>query len=358
MKNNESNGSILGQKSPWMHNENTIWLATTMGFHRNLEKFNFPTKLDTERKKQLLNLVSKELLNASGLSAPEYYKAEAMSPLEKEFLGEHSFSNLGFHQAQAGEAFVVDQTGDFLACLNLRNHLYLQYMDCTGELESTWNKLVRVETQVGKVINYAFSPRFGYLTADIGDCGTGLTVSLLLQLSALIHTDKIDDLLDVLADENYNITGMSGSPTEVIGDVLSIQNNYSLGISEETIISSLRNFATKIMVEESAERSRLRQEGTPDVKDKVSRAFGVLIHSYQIETVEALDAISLLKFGVDLGWVKGIDIPTLNHLFFTCRRAHLLNSLGEKSSANQEDLLHKRAEFIHRSLKNVALTFE
>jgi protein arginine kinase len=80
-----------------------------------------------------------------------------------------------------------------------------------------------------------------------------------------------------------------------------------------------------------------------------------LIHSYQIEAVEALNAISLLKLGVDLRWVLGITMEQLNLLFFNCRRAHLLCQFKEKIP--QEEILHKRAEFIHKTLKGVELAF-
>jgi protein arginine kinase len=88
--------------------------------------------------------------------------------------------------------------------------------------------------------------------------------------------------------------------------------------------------------------------------DKVSRAFGILIHSYRIETRETLNEIGLVKLGVDLGWVEGVTPADLNHLMFHCRRAHLLTSLKEPEIP-QDQVPHKRAEFIHATLKNAKL---
>src|SRR5262249_18486447 len=146
-------------------------------------------------------------------------------------------------------------------------------------------------------VNYSYSPKFGFLTADPYECGTALQVAVYLQLAGLIHTDKINDVLEKLVDESLSVTGLQGSPTEIIGDVLCICNLYTLGLTEENIISSLRQVTTKLMVEEHAARSQIRHEISPDMKDKISRAYGILIHSYQIEAVEALNAISLLKLG-------------------------------------------------------------
>lgn len=354
MNESEKNNPILAQNQPWSDNANSIWLASTICLHRNIEKFNFPGKLEMERRKQIVSLVSKELLTSDLLKKPYLVKGEDLGPLEKEFLVEHFLANQNLIQAHIGEAFILDATGQFITTLNLRDHIQFSLLDCQGELESTWNKLVKIETMMGKNIAYSFSPKFGFLTADPTMCGTALQVSIYLQLPGLIHTETLDEILDKHADESIMLMGIQGNPTEIIGDVLVIQNNYTIGMSEENIISSLRSFATKIMVDENAARSHIRHTDNANIKDKVSRAYGILIHSYQIEAVEALNAISLLKLGNEMGWINGISPQEMNQLFFNCRRSHLLRQFSSKVS--QDEIIHKRSEFIHKALKNVHLT--
>lgn len=345
---------LLLQKKPWSNNANPIWLASTVSLQRNIEKYKFPGKLDAERKKQIIALVSKNLLGIEGLVNPILIKAEDIGFLEKEFLGEHFISTQNFNQAHQGEGFVLDDSGEFMATLNLRDHIHLQLIDCKGELENTWSRLVKMESTLGKSVNYSFLPKFGFLTADPTQCGTALLVSIFLQLPGLVHSNTIDDVLEKYSDDSIHITGIQGNPTEIIGDILVIQNNYTLGITEENIISALRSFTTKVLVEENSARTRIKKENSADFKDKISRAYGILTHSYQIEAVEALNALSLLKLGIETKWVKGIDNRQINELFFYCRRAHLLSQCKDKIP--QEEILHKRAESIHQALKGVSLT--
>lgn len=344
----------LNTSSAWNTNDKIIWLASSVSLLRNIEKYKFPGKLDSERKKQIISLVSKKLLAISELDQPYFIKGEDLNFLDKEFLIEHFLSNQNLNQIASGEGLVLDQSGMFLASLNLRDHVHLQLMDFKEDLEGTWNRLTKIETALGQAINYSFMPRFGFLTADPTQCGTALLTSVFLQVPALIHTDHIDDVLEKSTDESVYITGIQGNPTEIIGDILCIQNNYTLGLNEESILSSLRNVTTKIIVEENRARSTIKRENNVDFKDRVSRAFGILTHSYQIETIEALNALSLIKFGLDAGWVTGITNTMLNQLFFNCRRAHLLSQFPEKTP--QEEIPHKRAEYIHQTLKDVQLT--
>jgi protein arginine kinase len=354
MKANDNSIPILQQKKPWIANDNTVWLASTVSLLRNIEKYKFPAKLGTDRRKQIISLVSKELLSMDSLSNPKLVKAEDIGFLEKEFLVEHFLSSYNYNQAHAGEAFILEDTGEFLATLNIHDHIHMQLLDCSGELENTWSRLVKMEMALGKAVNYSFLSKFGFLTSDFTQCGTALIVTAFLQVPGLIHSGTVDQVLEKHADESLWITGIQGNPTEIIGDVLSIQNNYTLGITEENIISSLRSFTTKILVEENSARTKIRGEESADFKDRISRAYGILIHSYQIEAVEALNALSLLKLGIDMGWVTGITNKNINQLFFNCRRAHLLCQFEEKIS--QEEIIHKRAEFIHQILKDVKLT--
>lgn len=348
--------SILDQRKPWADNDHLIWLVSTISLSRNIDKYLYPSKLDTSGQKQIVSLLDKGLLKLKGLRNPILRRAEKTTPLEKEFLMEHYLTTESFHQAHTGQSFVIDDTGRFLGTVNVNDHLNLMFLDTTGEIESTWNNLVEMETALGSAFSYSFSQKFGFLTSDPMRCGTGLKVAVYLQVSGLLHTDKLEDVIEKYSDENVALTGLHGSPNEIIGDILVIENNYTLGLTEENIISNLRTFCTKLQVEEKTARKAIKDSNSADIKDKVSRAYGILVHSYQIEAVEALNALSLLKLGVSFDWVQGISVREVNELFFNCRRAHLLCQFNEELS--QEEILHKRAEYIHSHLKGVALTVE
>ncbi len=358
MSNNKTNpnGSdpILCQKKPWDSNDNSVWLASTISLLRNVEKFKFPAKLEKGRQQQLIALASKELLSGNLLKDPKLHSVEQISPIHKQFLVEHFLSTLNFQQAHSGEAFILEESGLLLATLNIHDHIRLHLIDCKGELETSWSKLVEIETGLGKYVTYSFSPKYGFLTSDFNQCGTGLIISVFLQVPGLIHTDRLDDVLESVIDESLVVSGIQGNPTEIIGDVLVVQNNYTLGVSEENIISSLRSLTTKIMLEENSAKHKILHEGDPEIKDRVSRAFGILIHSYQIDAIEALNAIGLLKLGVELKWLTGLSVRDVNKLFFNCRRAHLLQQFD--AEPKQEEIGHKRAEYIHKVLKDVHLT--
>ncbi len=338
---------------PWDKNDHSIWLGSSITFLRNLDKYKFPNKLDDSRQKQVISLVNKEVTKAKGLKKPKLLKAQELPPNDKEYLTEHFLSLKSFQQAHSGEGFIIDDTGNFFATLNMDDHIHLLLLDVDNDLEGCWNNLVQIETELGKKLSYSYSRRFGFLTADPTNSGTAMKILIYLQLSGLIHTDRINTTIQQYMDEGISITGIQGSPKEVIGDIIVAQNTFTLGLTEENIIANLQAFITKLQVDEKSARSEIKESGNPKVKDKVSRAYAILLHSYQLEAIEALNALSLLKLGAEFGWITGVTNQQLNQLLFNCRRAHLLSQFKEE--VDQADLPHKRAEYIHKSLKGIEL---
>ena len=89
-------------------------------------------------------------------------------------------------------------------------------------------------------------------------------------------------------------------------------------------------WATRAVVTEINLRKKLVQGNNEMMKNKVTRALGLLTHSYQLELIEAMNALSLVKLGVEVGWIQAPPEVNLNDVLFGCRRAHLIHQMGNK----------------------------
>ena len=341
----------LSQHTLWEEDRNPVWLGSSLTLHRNLARYKFPSKLSEIEMKNLSATLVETLQKNAGLKSPVYFPGEQLSPLNKEFIFEHFLSLESFSGAPG---ILIDDTGRFLALLNFKNHLQLQLIDTSGDIQTAWSQLVKIEMEIGKNLEYAFSPKFGYLTSDPTLCGTALQALLYLHVPALHHTRQLYEVLGKQRDEGIVTMGLEGALDDLIGDFLILKNRYTLGITEEGMLHALQTTAMKLMAAEKALRIHLKETGNAEIKDLVSRAYGLLVHSYQLQTKEALNALSAIKLGLDLGWITGISNQAINILFFKCRHAHLAQLLNE-NSLDTQTLPHKRAEFIHKSLQEMIL---
>lgn len=351
----DSLGRIPLFMDPWLQNNNPIWLGTQIQLARNIEKFLFPNLLKLEQQKQIYTLLSNLLIHMKEFEKGVLTRGDESSPFDREYLIEHFFLPVNQLQGTPGTGYLLNEQGSILACFNLENHLMLYGIEKEGQLEKVYRALIQCEEAIQKNLGYAFSNRFGYLTSHPELAGTGLKVKAFLQLSALIHTKDLDPLLDQEKKEGIEVFPLFKEKQGWSLDIAVVENRYCLGITEEGIINGVRHFTEKLLEKEQKKRMELQAKPTNELKDKISRACAIIKHSYQIDVKETMQALSLLKLGLALGWITGTDLASLNELFFRIRRAHLMKSSGE--SMNQETLLHRRAEYLQNKLASLSCHF-
>jgi protein arginine kinase len=339
----------------WKGNNNSIWLATTLALHRNIEKFNFPQMLELTKKKQLAELTFGALKEHSIIQQPVECFFDSMLTLERDLLYEHFLLFEPLKDSILGQSFLFTEKGDILIKMNVQDHIEICALEQSEQLETALEKIQAIEKGLEKNIKFAFSPKFGYLTEDPTLCGTGLVVKAFLHIPALIETGEVDSFLHNSDSEGVSLTGLHGSSEEIIGDMVVITNRWTLGTTEESILSLIRTTAMAITTREKEVRGKLERSQPHDetIYDKISRMLGTLKYSYTMDTSETLRALSLAKLGIELGWLQGISIEELNRLLFDLRRAHIAAQFNWAIS--RPEINHERASLLRILFEKVSL---
>jgi protein arginine kinase len=341
----------LQNHSFWSESTDPIWPATAFTIHRNLSHHLFPDKLAPVQREQIATLLKETLLKVEEGSFVDFTE---VSGIEREFIYEHFLSGGGFGQPAPGSGAVINKECTFFGQLNVQDHLTFHYVDHGCGWNETWNKLLKIERAVAEQVEYAYSSKFGYLTARPNLCGTGLNVTAFLHLPAIVQTGQLKTALIEDVDDEALPRNLGGEEGEFIGDIVALTNRYAIGIAEDQIMQHLYASANRLMNAEKTLRTHLKEEKNPEMADRMSRALGLLTHSMQLDTKEALNALSLIKLGVNLDWITGAPDSRLNELMFNCRRGHLLTAEGKQLSS--EDLLKLRATHLQNALKDVHST--
>ncbi len=342
----------LKENSFWERSDTPIWMASSFFLQRNLASDPFPQKMDSGNSQKILGALRQTLLANTQLDMPKFFEFDAIKTSEKEFLLEHFLATCDSQNPDCKSGLVIDKSGSFLAMINGEDHLVLHSIECHSGWKNAWTRLSEIEEQVAKSHTFAYSHKFGYLSSQLANSGTALTVQAFLHLPCLIELDQLDEVLIKELDDEIQSSGLSGTQ-DFIGGILIIQNRFTLGLTEDHILEAVHKTANQLVNHEKMLRKRLRE--TPDalLLDKMSRSVGLLKHSYQIDTKEALNAISFIKLGIDLKWIEGLTDQDLNKIFFEVRRGHL--SLFSKEELPQEKLAQKRAEFLQSALKPISM---
>jgi protein arginine kinase len=341
---------------PWENANSSLWPISTFTLRRNLARSPFPHKQNSAQAQHVMESLQEAFAKSSFTKEAVFLPFSKLSLPQKEFIFEHFFIPDGVFEDRPHQGLIIDPSGTFLAAVNLSDHLILHMIDYNSSWHQTWNQLSTLEASIENSIDYAFSSRLGFLTSNIRSCGSGLTVRAYLHLPALFQDTPAENSYLQDKEDDFILIPLTSSQQDNAfqGDLLILQNNYALGISEQPLLHSFYATANRLINVERNCRSKLKSsQTTASMKDLISRSFGILLHSYQIPTQEAFSALSFLKLGIDLGWIEGISDAQINSLFFKCRRGHLL--VKEQKELSQEELLHKRAECFHEALKSAKL---
>jgi protein arginine kinase len=249
------------------------------------------------------------------------------------------------------EMKVLNREETFSVMINEEDHLRMQALRPGFQIREAWKAIDALDSALEKKLNYAFDDELGYLTACPTNLGTGIRVSAMLHLPGLVLAEQINPIIQSVNRLGLAVRGLYGEGTEALGNVFQVSNQMTLGESETVIVERLEKVLSQIIEHEENARQMLLEKKPKVVFNHIGRAYGILANAHSISSKEAMNLLSLLRLGVDLGLFPGTDRSLVDELFLVTQPAHLQKQLSDKLSAEERDLL--RADMMRERLKNV-----
>ena len=251
-------------------------------------------------------------------------------------------------------AVVAEMPSERLAIMvNEEDHLRIQVMRAGLDLADALAEADRVDDILEQGLDYAFSPRFGYLTACFTNVGTGMRLSAMLHLPALQLTGELEKARHAAEDMSLAVRGFYGEGSQAAGDFYQISNQTTLGKAEHTVRDELATRIIPNLVEyERAARDTLLTRRRRWIEDHIFRAVATLSGARLMGLDEAMEALSKVRLGVALDLVKGIDLPGVASLMLLIQPAHLQRAAGQ--TLDQESRRAARADLIRQTLRRQA----
>jgi protein arginine kinase len=333
----------------WLRGEGRsadVVMSSRVRLARNLAGFPFMTKAKRGDRQQILDLCRHQVLGA-GLAKPMMWVDLHESPqMERTLLVErHLISQQHARGKQASGAGGADEPravgvslpGERLSIMvNEEDHLRIQVIRSGLALDEALAEIDQVDDKIEGGLDYAFSPRFGYLTACPTNVGTGVRMSVMLHLPGLKLTGDIEKVKRAASDMNLAVRGFYGEGSEAAGDFYQVSNQTTLGKTEQVVLHELQEEIIPRVIEyEQAARRTLLTKRRPNLEDQVFRALGVLSSARLMTTEEAMQLLSHLRLGVLLSMVSKVNQATVNELMLLIQPAHLQRVLGKDMDQEQ-----------------------
>ena len=331
-----------------------IAISSRIRLSRNLSSLPFPVASDAESALRVIREVSESCSNSKLMGRRKclFLEMKELDELEKNFLQERRLASSELLKSPIPSALAVSSDERVSIMVNEEDHLRIQVLNSGFDLETCWQKINTLDDELGKSMEFAWSDELGFLTECPTNMGTGMRASVMLHLPGLVMTDQIDSTIHGIRKLGLAVRGICGEGSKNTGTLYQVSNQITLGESEESIIEQLSAVIRQLIEYERRARRALLDRDRFSLLDHVGRAFGLLQNSYKLSTDEAIEALSALRFGVDLGLFKYLSIASVNELFLESGPGHLQMRAGLALPENEQEVL--RAKLFRNKLRERA----
>ncbi len=346
---------ITQNDSEWLSEDgpqNHIVITSRIRFARNLRGRSFPGWAKSSERVEILDELQPLVGKLDEMGGDPFIELmQDLSALDKQVLVERHLVSREHAAKGRGSAVAISENQSISILINEEDHLRMQALHAGFQLEEAYQQLSRIDNALEKDLDIAFDSQWGYLTACPTNLGTGLRASVMVHLPALVLSDQIGQVIQAVNKIGLAVRGLYGEGTEAMGNLFQISNQATLGESEEEIIKRLDKVALTVIRHEQNARESLAADRPRMIIDHIGRAYGVLTHAYSMASKEALNLLSHIRLGIDMGVFEESVRQLVDELVIETQPAHLQKKSSRKLAAEKRDAL--RAEIIRHRLKSL-----
>jgi len=343
----------LDRADDWLNEDAprcNVVISTRARYARNLTDFPFSPRAKSPELNAVCSRIE-QALEAVGDGFSQVVVSE-LEESERQYLKESHLISAEMERGGEGRAVFFSPDVGLSILVNEEDHMRIQCLQAGMRLREALQALDNLDGRLGGHLDYAFHEQFGYLTACPTNVGTGLRVSVMMHLPALVITNNIEEIVQLLPQFGLTVRGFYGENSEFLGDFFQLSNEVSLGKSEQQILEDLERVALQVIDREEKARKTLFDERRVKIEDAIWRAYGTLTNSRLISSRDSLKLLSHLRLGIDQQLFDGLTHPGLNRLMIEVQPAHLQHQ--EHAPLEEEERDSSRAALLRKRLANLS----
>ena len=296
---------------------------------RNLAGHRFPhTASDQERIS-----VMQEVLGAVKSTTLDLDVFRSLTVAERDYLVGCRLVSPEFPWTEPGRAVLLDHRNALSIMINEEDHLRVQALSAGLSLPTAEQATMHAVTALSYQLEFATSPRYGFLSASYINVGHGRRLSAMFHLIGLAQSRRLHSVINALGLRKIVVRGLFGESSRAIGAFAQIsttgQNNAEFSGACEYLLSEERLARTALG------RSRLQESA--------NRAREFVLSSPTLTLADSLRTLAWLR------WAAASEIPGFH---IKPREVDLALAVLETSNAtNPQQQARQRAQFLRQVIE-------
>ncbi|MFH0793022.1 MAG: ATP--guanido phosphotransferase [bacterium] len=328
-----------------------VVVSSRARYARNLSNYRFAPKAGGEELGNICRTIDEALKDDEIFRSYQRIAVTEISHAERIYLKE---SHLISVEMEKGGEFRILYLGPGFQnsiMVNEEDHLRMQSLLPGFQLSPALEEMNRLDDQLSERLDFAYSSRWGYLTACPTNTGTALRVSVMLHLPGLVLARQVEEIMKSLQQYGLTVRGFYGEHSDFLGDFFQVSNEITLGKSEEELFRILQTVVEQLIEKEESAREKLFKDRKLYIEDTIWRAYALLSHARSMDSAEAVKLLSKLRLGVDRRWFGSLTHNQLTRLIVDIQPAHLqFHQVLDASNARARDIA--RSSYLRTRLEH------
>lgn len=315
--------------------ESDVVISSRVRLSRNIKGIPFINRASKEELKEVYEKL-KDITPSLGYNL-KFLSLDDMDSITKQSLVEKHLISPDFAKTKMPyTAIIINDEENICIMVNEEDHIKLQVFTSGLDIDNLLNLAIEIDEKIESLVQYSYHQKYGFLTACPTNVGTGLKISTLVHIPALQMTGNLNKMLNIINNLGMNVRGLYGEGSKAEGDVYQVSNNQTLGITEKEIAKNLNLLAQKIIDQERLARKYLSKNSLK-LEDDVYRSYGILVNARRLSEEEAIDLLSKVKLGTDLGIIKELNDKKIRMLMLFTKPANMQKKLSTKLSVIDQE---------------------
>ncbi len=302
-------------------NNSDVVLSTRVRLARNIKGIPFPNKISKEQAQNVVDMVD----DALKMLSIRFNRIDISSISEKELskLIESRYVSPDMRKTKIPAAVFISEDECISIMVNEEDHIRLQSIFAGEQTKRAYDCLQKLDNHLADRLNYAVTQKYGYLTSCLTNVGTGMRVSYMMHLPAVVETGMAEKLFATIGKLGVTVRGLYGEGTKPTGNIFQISNQVTLGRSENELMDNVCKIVNQIIEKEFELRGKLADKKGIIIEDCVMRSLGLLQNARVMQSKELITLLSNLRLGIAGGYIKGITSADINTLMVETTPAFL-----------------------------------
>lgn len=329
-----------------------VAISSRIRLARNIEGYSFSGMLSDEDAKKVRDKVRISVFGSSNIlkESMDFLNLDELPILQKYMLMEKHLISAELAGREIGSGLILKKDNLLSIMINEEDHLRIQAIFAGLQLDEMWDYIDKVDDLIENEIDYSYDDKLGYLTTCPTNLGTGMRVSAMLHLPALMKAGQLQSIMTKASRLGMTVRGFYGEGTQALGNIFQLSNQTTLGKSEMDIIENFKSTALGFIDNERLMRETVMESGANEIEDKVHRALGILMNARQIGLKEFMDLLSGVRLGICLQIIEDIDLKSIKDIMIRGQAAHL--TMKSDRQLNKKELAIERAFMVREFFKD------